>query len=184
MHISYGFLQRNMENMLKQLFDDKTIGVLSVIQGKKIVQVRETSREANVPPATVFRIFKKLQDIGLLSKEPTGTFNIYKVNKNSDAYFLLEKLIPKTDPLDAFVDELPKDKLENISLLDEAENRASVMIIGSLKHSLIQALVEKIKKQYNFSINTLILSKAQYETLASLHMKPSPQRIIFEKQTL
>jgi DNA-binding IclR family transcriptional regulator len=61
-----------MEDMLNQLFDDKTVKILSILRDKKIIQIRETSRLTSIPPATVFRIFKKLSSIGLLEKESKG----------------------------------------------------------------------------------------------------------------
>lgn len=171
-----------MEEVLKQIFDEKTVKILHEIHGKKIIQVRETSRLTNIPPATVFRIFKKLQAINLLTKEASGTFHVYRVNPDTPAYFILEKLMPKKKPIDAFLESLPKEKIDNISVLDESEDRASLLVIGGIKQSIVQEIAQKIKADYNFSIKLLILSKMQYENLAALNMKPTPKRVLFSNE--
>lgn len=168
--------------MLNKLFDDKTVKVLSQLRDKKMIQVRETSRLTSIPPATVFRIFKKLLSIGLLEKESKGSFNFYKVNSNHQAYFLLEKLMPKAKPLDTFVQRLPKDSVDMIALLDEAENRASILVIGDVKQVSAHEIAEQIKTEFNFSIKVLVLSKSQYENLDSLNMKPNAKKILFTNQ--
>ena len=171
-----------MEGMLNRLFDDKTVKVLSHLRDKKMVQIRDTSRVTSIPPATVFRIFKKLILIGLLEKESKGSFNYYKVNSNHESLFILEKLMPKIKPLDVFVQNLPKDNLDTIALLDEAENRASLLVIGDVKQAVAHEIAEQIKAEFNFSIKVLVLSKAQYENLDALNLKPNSKKVLFQNK--
>ena len=168
--------------MLNQLFDDKTVKILSILRDKKVIQIRETSRLTSIPPSTVFRIFKKLNSIGLLEKESKGSFNFYKVNSTHQAYFLLEKLLPKTKPLEAFVERMPKTAIESIALLDEAENRASLMVIGDVKQAVAHEIAEQIKAEFNFSIKVLVLSHSQFDNLDALNMKPNAKKILFQNK--
>lgn len=168
--------------MLNQLFDDKTVKILSILRDKKVIQVRETSRLTSIPPATVFRIFKKLSSIGLLEKESKGSFNFYKVNSAHQAYFLLEKLMPTLKPLDVFVERMPKSTIESIALLDEAENRASIMVIGDVKQATAHDIAEQIKAEFNFSIKVIVLSRAQYENLDAVNMRPNAKKVLFQNK--
>ena len=170
-----------MEELLKRLFDRKTVLVLSYLQGRKSLQIRETAREINIPVATVFRIFKKLESIELIKGIPVGAFKIYTVNNASKAYALVEKLIPKLKPLELFTKEILANKVEQVLLLDEGEDRASIMVIGEVKQSRAQEITEKIKAEHAFSIKALVLSQSQYDNLEALSAKPVPKRTLYKK---
>lgn len=171
-----------MEDLLKKLFDEKTVKIVSYIQGKKNVQIRETARETNLPVATVFRIFKKLESIDLLKGMPVGSFKIYHVNKASKFYSLIEKIVPKMKPLEAFINDIPKDKIEQVQLLDEGEDKASILVIGSIKTAKVMETCEQVKQDFsNYSIKPLVLTRPQYENMASLNIAPVSKKSLFKK---
>lgn len=171
-----------MEELLNKLFDEKTIKLLSYIQGKKTIHVRETSREINLPVSTVFRLFKKLGSAGLLKTTKVGSFKIYSVNTASPLYSITEKIVPKMKPIDFFIKEIMGPKVEQILLLDEGEDRASIMVIGDVKAAKAQELTEQIKAEFLFSIKALVFSKGQYENLESLNMKPTPKKVLYKRE--
>ncbi|MCD6575640.1 MAG: winged helix-turn-helix transcriptional regulator [Nanoarchaeota archaeon] len=173
-----------MENILKSMFDEKTISVLSEIPGRKTIGIREISRKTNIPVATVYRIFKKLEKSGLLKKTKSGVFSFYEVNQNSKAYLLLERLIPKKSPLDIFTTIVSKEKTEEIHLLDEGEDRASLLVIGNVKTKKVQEICDAIKKEFGYSIKPLVLTRAQYENMVSLNIAPASKKLLFKKQNL
>ena len=170
-----------MENILKAMFDEKTILVLSQIPGKSTIGIREVSRNTKIPVATVFRIFKKLEKSGLLKKKKVGVFSFYEVDKNSKAYSLLERLIPKKNPIEIFTTIVSKEKTEEIHLLDEGEDRASVLVIGNAKMKKIQEICNTIKKEFGYSIQPLVLTRDQYENMASLNIAPISKKLLFRK---
>ncbi len=170
-----------MENILKSVFDEKTVSILCEIPGKKIIGIREVSRKTKIPVATVYRIFQKLEKSGLLKKRKTGVFSFYEVNQNSKAYALIERLIPKKHPLEIFTTIVSKEKTEEIHLLDEAEDKASILVIGNIKTKKVQEICEAIKKEFAYSIQPLVLTRAQYENMAALNIAPMSKKKLFEK---
>lgn len=170
-----------MEKILKSLFDEKTISVISEIPGKKIIGVREVARKTKIPVATVYRIFKKLEKSGLLKKQKYGVISFYEVNQNSKAYAVIEKLFPKKTPLEIFVSIVSKERTEEIRLLDEAEDKASVLVIGNVKHQKIIEICQAIKKEFAYSIQPLVLTREQYENMAALNIAPASKKILFKK---
>jgi hypothetical protein len=74
---------------------------------------------------------------------------------------------------------MPKTAIESIALLDEAENRASLMVIGDVKQAVAHEIAEQIKAEFNFSIKVLVLSHSQFDNLDALNMKPGAKKVLF-----
>lgn len=166
---------------LSKLFDKKTLSVLNELPGKNFIGVREISRKTTLPVATVFRIFQKLEKAGLLNKENLGTATAYRVNPGHKLYGMLDKLLQKKHPLDVFTEIISKEKTENVLLMDEGENRASIMVIGEVKAAKASEVADAIKKEFGFSIKALTLTQAQLENMEALNMRPVPKRVLFKR---
>jgi len=173
-----------MENILKSMFDEKTISILSEMPGRKTIGIREVSRKTKIPVSTVFRIFQKLEKSGLLKKTKSGVFSFYEINQNSKAYLLLERLMPKRSPIEIFTTIVSKEKTEEIHLLDEGENVSSVLVIGNVKTKKVQEICDAIKKEFGHSIKPLVLTRAQYDNMVSLNIAPSIRKALFKKQNI
>ncbi len=171
-----------MENILKSMFDEKTISILSEMPGKKIIGIREVSRKTKIPVSTVFRIFQRLEKSGLLRKTKSGVFSFYEIDQNSKAYLLLERIMPKKSPLDIFTTIVSKEKTEEIHMLDEGDDRASILVIGNVKTKKIQEICDAIKKEFGYSIKPLVLTRAQYDNMVSLNIAPSSKKVLFKNQ--
>ena len=169
-------------DILARLFDEKILKILKEVQGEKIMQIREVARSTKLPPSTVHRIFQRLEKIGLLHKENIGTVHIYKVNQTSEIYNLIERIIPRQLPLDIFMSQLKSYPIDEILLIHSQEEMSNLVIIGDIKAETVQNLTDNIKKDFNHSIRTLVLSKVQYNNLEALNMKPTYQKILYKKQ--
>jgi len=167
---------------LSKVFDKRTISVISELHGKKLVGIRETARKTSLPVATVYRVFKKLESAGMLKKEIIVTAHVYSVNHENKLYFVIDKLLQKRHPLEVFTDAVSNEKADQILLLDEGDNIASVMVIGEIKPSKANEIVDAIKKEHNYSIKVLSLTQAQLDNMESLNMKPVPKKILFKRQ--
>jgi len=170
-----------MENIIKSMFDEKIVSVISEIPGKKVVGIREVSRKTKIPVATVYRIFQKLEKSGLLKKRKNGVFSFYEVNKDSKAYFLVEKLVPKKTPVEIFTTIVSKEKVEEINLLDEGDTKANILVIGNVKPKKIQDICDTIKKEFAYSIQPLVLTREQFERMNSLNIAPISKKVLFKK---
>jgi DNA-binding Lrp family transcriptional regulator len=170
-----------LEELLKKLFDEKTVKIISYIQKKKSLHIRETARETGLPITTVFRIFKKLESFELIKSMEVGAFKIYNVNRESRFFPYLEKLVPQMKPIEQFIKSACYEKVEQILLLDDGENRSSIMVVGDAKTAKIQEIAEEIKTNFGHSIKVLVLSKSQYDNLEALNMKPTPKKVLFTK---
>jgi DNA-binding Lrp family transcriptional regulator len=172
----------DMDEVLKKLFDEKTVRILNEVQGtNKIIRIRETARKTKLPVATVYRIFKKLVEADLLKMGKIANLSYYEINKSSKAYLLVEKMLPKLKPVEAFTALILKEKIEEVLLLDEGEERASIMVIGEVKSNRAFEITEQIKNDYGFLIKSLVLSRPQYENLDALNMKPVPKKVLFKR---
>ena len=169
-----------MEKILKSLFDKKTVSILSEIPGKKNIGVREVARKTNLSVATVYRIFQKLEKGGLLKKKKVGVFSVYEVDEKSKAYAIVEKLIPKQTPLEIFTKIVSKEKTEEIRLLEESQDKANVLVIGNVKTKKIQDICKAIKKEFAYSIQPLVLTRAQHENMASLNIAPVSKKLLYD----
>ena len=166
---------------LSKLFDTKTLDVLSEISGKKFLGVREVSRNKNLSVSTVHRIFQRFEEAGLLNKKTVGNATVYEVNSASQLYFLIDKIMPKRSPLNVFVQMLSQEKTDRILLLDDAENRASVMVIGNLKASKANDIAEAIKKEFNYSIKVLAFTPSQVDNMKSLNVLPTFKTVLYKR---
>jgi len=95
--------------LLSQIFDEKTVAVLSgLLQKKDEFGIRELAREAGVSAATTYRIVQKLSAIGLVSKRKRGKSVYYNLVKNTKGFNQIYGVIigelPK--PLDVLREEL------------------------------------------------------------------------------
>jgi|GEM_PF-4414525 len=167
-------------DILEKLFDEKTLKILNEIENKDMVQIRQIAQLTKLPPSTVYRVFKKFESVNLLQKVAIGTTKIYKVNQNSEAYMLLERLIPKRNPLDILVSNIINYPIEEILLIDSNETMSNILIVGNIKNDDVQKVVDEIKKNFNYSIRFLILSKAQYNNLDALNMKPVHKKVLYK----
>ncbi len=170
-----------MQEILKSLFDEKTIKILSEIPGRKNLGVRDISRKTKIPVSTVHRIFKKLEEADLLKKKLINNVPYYEVDEKSKAYAIIEKLIPKKTPVEIFTNIVSKDKTEEIHLLDKGEDRASILVIGNVKTEKINEICNVIKKEFAYSIKPLVLTRSQYENMNSLNMGPSIKKSLYKK---
>ena len=170
-----------MQEILKNIFDEKTVNVLFEIKGKKIIGVREVSRNTKIPVSTVHRIFKKLESANLITKKNIGVMNYYEVNETSKSYKFLEKLVPKKTPFEIFTAIVSKEKTDEIHLLDRGEDRASILVIGNVKTEKVQDICETIKNEFMYSIKPLVLTRSQYENMNSLNMSPAIKETLYKK---
>ena len=163
------------------MFDEKTVSIISEMSGKKTIGIREAARNTKISVATVYRIFQRLEKSGLLKKKKAGIFSFYEIDQNSKAYAIVEKMVPRKSPMEIFTTIVSNEKTEEIRLLEEAEDRANILIIGNVKTTKIQEICDAIKKEFRYSIQPLVLTRAQYENMASLNIAPMSKKVLFQK---
>jgi len=169
-----------MHDILFKLFDRKILMVLAEMYKSDYASVREISRKTKLPVATVYRIFKKFEELGFLKKENISNVVVYKVSKKNELNELIEKLIPIKSPFDLLVEGLEKKEIKKVLLLDSGEKVASVWIIGKTPKAKLNKLVEKIKEKTGFSINAQTFTQEQFENLERLNLRPPIKKILYE----
>ena len=172
-----------MNELVRRLFDNKILNVLSDIQGKNYVAIRETSRNTELPVASVYRVFKRLNEIGILKKEKIAGKTVYSVDKNNKLYKELESIIPTETPIEHFVNSIEKEKINQILLLDSGDKTASLWIVGNPTKTKINNTTQKIREKIGFSINAQIFTKEQVENLERLNIRPPIKKILFNTET-
>jgi len=156
--------------LLSQIFDEKTVAVLSgLLRKKDEFGIRELAREANVSAATTYRIIQKLSTIGLVNKRKRGKSVYYSLVKNTKGFNQLYGLIIGTlpKPLDILQEGLSRRFGTDFKILsrgNEGNKKLFVVSdrnIASEHNDLAKEVFEKTGQKLAF----VCVSKTQFEQM-------------------
>ncbi|HDQ15586.1 MAG TPA: MarR family transcriptional regulator [Bacteroidetes bacterium] len=170
-----------MQDILFQLFDKKIFLVLKEVYKKDYVSIREVSRKTGLSVASVFRIFKKIEKLGLLKKKEVVGNKVYVVDKGNKAYVAFKSFLPVANPLDDFISSMDLKDVDKVLLLDSGGSTASIWIVGHINKSAIIETTNSIREKTGFSISAQVFSKEQIENLERLNIHPPVKKMLFKK---
>ncbi len=173
-------------NILEQLFDDKMLSVLRLfISGEEnTYYLREISKLTKIPPATTYRILKKLTEAKVLELTVIKNAKIYSLAKNKNTDFLKNILKIEKRVIDLFVEHAKKiDGIQAIVLHgNETAKKANVLIIGEdIDHAGLKHLVSDIKDRYDFFLTTLQLTKEQFEQMSAMGLYSGKKKVLYSR---
>ncbi len=173
-------------NILKQLFDKKILRIIDVFLQNKDKQfyLRELSRDANVSPATTYRIVGKLVKAGIIEEIKISKFKIYKIIINEKTKGLSKLLKEEVNPLEIFVEKVKNiEGVDSVILQGKKTNKSvNVLIIGNDNVSKkINSITSDIKQKHNFNIDFLTLSDLQFRQMTKLGVYSGDKKVLWER---
>ena len=173
-------------NILKQLFDKKILRIIDVFLQNKDKQfyLRELSRDANVSPATTYRIVGKLVKAGIIEEIKISKFKIYKIIINEKTKGLSKLLKEEVNPLEIFVEKVKNiEGVDSVILQGKKTNKSvNVLIIGNDNVSKkIESITSDIKQKHNFNIDFLTLSDLQFRQMTKLGVYSGDKKVLWER---
>jgi len=173
-------------NILKQLFDKKILRIIDVFLQNKDKQfyLRELSRDANVSPATTYRIVGKLVKAGIIEEIKISKFKIYKIIINEKTKGLSKLLKEEVNPLEIFVEKVKNiEGIDSVILQGKKTNKSvNVLIIGNDNVSKkIKSITSDIKQKHNFNIDFLTLSDLQFRQMTKLGVYSGDKKVLWER---
>lgn len=173
-------------DILKDLFDEKIIGVINLFldNPEKRYCLTDISNITKVNIATTFRILNKLIAKGYIKTIVIGKVRIYQLERNEKTNALQKFLRGNVDdPLQTFIDEVTSHpRIKKIILESRDKNSAKILIIGEfLPIEKINKAIEKIKNTSRFSISYVEISEAQYKGLKDFKNYSLDKKIIWER---
>lgn len=175
----------NKAEILTKLFDSKITAILNtLVNSPKEFYLRELAKEANVPPATTYRILQHLTKIKLVEVVKINKFKLYRLSSNENARYISTIFIKKQNALDLFVNQIKgDDKIESIMLHGEPKSdKANVLIIGKIVNTEnIDKEAELIRKEAGFEISFVSLDPAQYKKMTSMGLYSGKKTELYSK---
>ena len=173
------------KEILENLFDKKVIKVLKLFinNPSEDYYLREISKLTRVPPATVFRILKQLQDMDLIREEKNKHLKTYWFNSHN-AKFLIDLLEDKTSAIQEFTQFISGVSGVQMAVMHgrEEKDKASILVIGeAIDENALREKIVDIKQRYKFNIIHLLLLPDQYEQMVSMGLYPGQKKTLYRK---
>ena len=171
--------------ILANLIDDKIVKIyLALTNTNKEFYLRELAKAAGVPPASTYRILRKLVKLKLVDEIKMSKFRLYRLSSNENTRFLGSIFVSKENVLDLFVSQIRQNpKIDAIILHGEMkEDKANLLIIGDKSTILeIDPIVDLIKREKKFEISFVCLDKAQYLKMTSMGLYSGKKTELYSK---
>jgi DNA-binding transcriptional ArsR family regulator len=137
--------------------------------------LRELSDEFRVSPSQVKEELNQLNRTGLLTSSRQGRQIHYQANIEHPLFPELHSMVRKALGMDRILDSIVKrlGELELAFLLDDyADGKDSGIIdlglVGNIDHANLADLVQKTERYIGRKIRTLVLTRSEYRSMASM----------------
>ncbi|OGJ21312.1 hypothetical protein A3K73_05665 [Candidatus Pacearchaeota archaeon RBG_13_36_9] len=173
--------------ILKDLFDEKIVRIINLFMEnpEKNYFLTDVANLAKVNITTTFRILNKLSEKGFLKTKIIGKVRFYQLDQNEKTKELMNLLKKDGDPLQKFIETIASHPRSKKIILESKEgNAAKLLVVGDfLPQEKINKLVQEIKDKYNFRINYVEISEAQYIKLREFKNYNLEQKIIWQRKS-
>lgn len=174
--------------VLESLIPPSTLKILKLFINHEDQKyyLREIAKQARVPPATTYRIMKKLVEDDIVEIEHVKKFKLYYFN-SKDNRFLLDLFQDRKSAVAEFVRSIKEfDGVQLVVLHGKEEkNNANVLVIGEgMDTESIKRNAVYMSDKYKFNIILLTLTPDQYNQMSSMGLYPGKKKILFESEAL
>ncbi len=174
--------------LLEKLIEPKVLKILQVFfeDEDKDFYLIELSKRCGTPPASTFRIIKKLSSLGIITLVMVSKFKFYRFNKTKETDALRNIIKKDKKILDLFVEKAREiEGLRQIVLHGaETKDKADILLVGeAIDTTFVKSIVFEIKEKYNFTISWLPLAESQYEQMISMGLYNEEKRTLFLRKT-
>jgi len=154
------------------------------------VYMRELIDEFNASPSQVRDELNHLKEAGLLLSNKNGRQIFYRANKKHSLFPELQSMVQKALGMDHIIESILQrlGALELAFLIDDyAEGKDSglvdLVLVGQIDRKNLDDLVKKAERYIKRKIRTLVITKAEYETMKNL-FKNKSKLILWESQSV
>lgn len=168
-----GLLDENLLKLLKAFINNP----------EQEYYLRELAKRTRVPPASTFRIIKRLKKLELIKEHKMKRFKFYSLHQEN-ASFLGDILADRKSAVQEFADAVKDDP--NIEMLvlhgKEERSKANILLIGrQIDMDKVRAAALRAKETYGFNIIHLTLDPGQYNQMSSMGLYPGKKVILYEQ---
>lgn len=172
--------------VLDALFDKKLLTLLRFFldNPEKQYYLRELAKLTKIPPATIFRLLKRLKNAGVIEEIKIKKFKVYQLKTSDTSAYLQDFMATKRSALDAFIAMVKEISGVDQILLhgQETPERASLLLIGNnIDTSAVQVAVSEVKRTYNYNILHLTLEPGQFEQMTAIGLYPGKRVTLFRR---
>ncbi|MCK4670162.1 MAG: helix-turn-helix domain-containing protein [Nanoarchaeota archaeon] len=171
--------------ILASLIDDKIVKIyLTLTNNNKEFYLRELAKVSGVPPASTFRILKRLVKLKLVDEIKMSKFRLYRLSSNSNTRFLGSIFVSKENVIDLFVSQIKRNtKIDTIIQHGEIKaDKANLLIIGDKSAQIeIEPIIEAIKREKQFEISFVCLDSTQYRKMTSMGLYSGKKTELYSK---
>ncbi len=173
------------KEILEGLIDENILKVLKVFINNpdQKFYLRELAKKARVPPATTYRILRKLLKLDLIVESNVKKFKFYGLHE-SNADFLVDILADRKNAVQAFVDLIKNDPGISLVVLHgrEEKTKANILVIGEdVDQDLVRSAALEVRQKFGFNIIHLTLDPEQYNQMSSMGLYPGKKIILYGK---
>ncbi len=174
------------KGLLERLFDEKKVRVLQCFfdnPGEEFY-LREVAREADVSPATTYRIIQQLLDLKIIDIEKMKKTKLYKLAQNSRTERLKDFFEVKSNPLEelvSYISDVPG--VEKIVLHGEAtEDKVNILVIGeNIASGKVTAKSADIEEKYDINVVEVTLSEDQFKRMSEMGSFPRKKTLLWKE---
>src|SRR3990172_11612198 len=137
--------------------------------------MRELADEFGAPVSQVRDELKHLNEAGLLIASKNGRQIFYRANKKHSLFPELQSMVQKALGMDHIIESILQrlGTLEKAFLIDDyAEGKDSglidLVLVGDIDRNNLDDLVKKAERYIKRKIRTLVITKAEYDTMKNL----------------
>ena len=172
--------------ILEELFDKKTLQVLRHLSSNpdKQYYLREISKAARVPIATVYRIVNRLVALEIIQIQKIKRLKLYQYGQGKESKFVEGLIEVRRGALEEFVELcLPIPGIHEVVLQGKpAKDKASVLLIGEgIPVGAILEAINRIRETFGFAIIHLTLSPEQYTQMTAMGLYSGERKVLLEK---
>ncbi len=172
-------------DVLRELFDEKTIDVLSLFHSSpdETFYLREISEKTGVSAATTYRIIQRLLETEVITKTEVKTAKLYTLRDTGVNRELKGLFEEEPDPLDLFVDYACECAgVKKILLHEKSDDTNNVLVVGeNLDSEQINDKATEIRKKHDFGLVVLTLSKQQFRQMSDMGLFPGNKELLWER---
>jgi hypothetical protein len=170
-------------DLLRDLFDDKIVKVLSVFleDPNKHFSLTQASSISKVNIATTLRIIDKLTKKEILEQIKIGKSKFYML-KRGEKTIALTRLLKKEEHISDFIDGIKKlPEIKKIILETKSNTEAKLLIVGNnIPEQKIKETIKEIKQKYDFLIEYVEISEKQFEDMSRMGLYDVGKKIIWD----
>ena len=177
-------------DLLKQLFDEKIVKILSVFAKypERRFYLTEITKLTKVNVSTTFRILGKLVEKEFLKDMIIGRTRFYQLNNNEKTQRIVKILkfggekATSSTPLNDFIERIRQiGRIKKVLLKTKDSTKATLILVGDfIPMERVHRATDEIQKKTQYEIECVELSNRQFDTLYNIAEFKRTGKVLYE----